>query len=63
MPFQLVTVGYLALGNLIPFLAEKPLRNGYIALLMQHSKADLSIEGDGEGPYGIVDQSHADAEK
>jgi hypothetical protein len=44
--FQLGTVGYLALGNLVALFAKKTLGNGCI--LMQHPKADLSLYGDGD---------------
>jgi hypothetical protein len=61
LPFQLVTEGYLALGNLIALFAEEPVGNGSFALTMQHSKADFSLDGDRDCPYGIVDKAKADA--
>jgi hypothetical protein len=42
-PFQLVTVGYLALGNLVSLLAEKFVEDGSFAFLMQHSNANLAL--------------------
>jgi hypothetical protein len=61
VPFQLVTIGYLALGNLIPLFAEKLVGDGCIALPMQHSKVDLSLYGDWNRPNRIVDKANADA--
>jgi len=61
MPFQPVTVGYLALGNLVSLFAEKLVGNGGFTLLMQHSKADLPLYVDRDCPNRNVDQSHADA--
>ena len=44
MPFHLVAVGYLALGDLVSLFAEKLVGDGSLALLVQHSKADQGIE-------------------
>ncbi len=41
--FHLVTVGYLALGDLVSLFAEKLVGNGSFAFLVQHSKANLPL--------------------
>ena len=43
VPFQLVTVGYLALGDLVSLFAEKLVGDGSFAFLVQNSKADLPL--------------------
>jgi hypothetical protein len=61
MPFQPVTVSYLALGNLVSFLAEDPVGDGSFAFLMQHSEADLLFDGqEANGSNWNVDQTDAD---
>ena len=43
MPFQLVAVGYLALGDPVSIFAEKLVGDGSFAFLLQHSKAYLPL--------------------
>jgi hypothetical protein len=38
-----VTVGYLALGDLVSLFAEKLVGDGSFAFLVQHSKANLPL--------------------
>ena len=54
MLFQLVAVGYLALGNLISIFAKKRVEDGYFTFLVQHSEADLPLECDGDRHYGML---------
>ena len=61
MPFQPVAVCYLALGDLISFLAEDLAGDGSFAFLMQHSEADLFLDGERDSSYRDIDQSNADA--
>lgn len=61
MPFHIVTIGCLALGDLVALFAEKLVGDWSFAFLMQHSKADFSLYCDRDCPYGNVDQADADA--
>jgi hypothetical protein len=54
--FQPVTISYLALGDLVPFFTEDPVGEGRFALLMQHSEADLFLDGEGDGSNRNVDR-------
>jgi hypothetical protein len=48
------------LRELVPFFAEDPIGNGSFTLLMQHSEADLFLDGEGDGFNRNVDQANAD---
>ena len=43
------------------FFAEDPLGAGSFAFVMQHSKADLFLDGERDGSNGDINQANADA--
>jgi hypothetical protein len=55
MPFQPVTISYLALGDLVPFLAEDLVGDGSFAFLMQQSETDLFLDGERDSSDRNVD--------
>jgi hypothetical protein len=50
---------FLSLGNLVSLFTEKPVGDRSFALLVQHSKADLSLDGDWDRPNGNIDKAKA----